>query len=161
MRNALLALFLGAPCFAAAAAAPKAAPATPAQASAATPPPNGFPAAAEDPWVLTDALSAIDQPKMRAVFGYVASQYSAMAFADYLVGDSKALKRYVKKISADRRLVGGLTQWDHNVCVVLVNRFEAAAEAEDRPSASRLSEINQCLLSRVANFQEILMRRKQ
>jgi hypothetical protein len=94
------------------------------------------------------------------VFAYMPMQNQPSAFAELLTRDHKGLKRYTAKLAADMKSAGGLTAWDHQVCVVLISRFQTVADKSGLPDAKRMSLINQCLLSRVISLQQILLGRK-
>ena len=48
---------------------------------------------------LVEALVAIDKTDLSAVFSFVPEQNAPMALATYLMGDQRALKRFIKKWS--------------------------------------------------------------
>jgi hypothetical protein len=146
----LLCAALGAPCLAqtrgaAAAAAPRA---------------DSLPRPGQITDALIDGVNSIDQPDLVAVFAYMPLANQPAAFAELLTRDHKGLKRYTDKLASDMKVAGGLTTWDHEVCVVLINRFEIAADKSGLPDKKRMSRINECVLSPVLSLEQILMKRK-
>lgn len=111
---------------------------------------------------LVEALTAIKAPALAGVFSFVAESDSATAFADYLIRDMKAMKRYTDKLDADQKVAQGLTAWDHEVCANLINFYGSKAGGMfGRPDEKRMSKINQCVLSRVLELETIVGARKK
>ena len=111
---------------------------------------------------LIEALSAIKQPELVGIFLFVAEPDGPAAFANFLVRDMKALKRYTEKLEDDRKVAQGLTGWDHEVCANLINFYASSAGGVfGRPDAKRMSKINQCVLSHVVALEAITAARKK
>ena len=111
---------------------------------------------------LIEALTAVKKPELGGVFTYVGEKNAPQAFADLIARDKKAMKRYTDKLAADRKVAGGLTAWDHQVCATLVTHY-AGAEMPGlkKPDAKRLKALNDCVLSPVASLEEIVQWRNQ
>jgi hypothetical protein len=109
---------------------------------------------------LIEALTAVEKPELGGVFTYVGERNAPRAFADLIARDSKSMKRYAAKLTADRKAAGGLTAWDHEVCATLVKHY-AGAEMPGikKPDAKRLKALNDCVLAPVMELQEIVSRR--
>jgi hypothetical protein len=72
------------------------------------------------------------------------------------------MKRYTSKLGDDRKVAGGLTAWDHQVCATLVNYYAGAAmPGIKKPDAKRLKELNDCVLSSVVELQDIVSKRNR
>jgi hypothetical protein len=147
----LFSVALGAPCAAAGRSS---------RSAAAAPDAQELPQPGEIDGSLIDAVNSIEQPNLVAVFAYMPMANQPSAFAELLTRDHKGLKRYAEKLASDMKSAGGLPAWDHQVCVVLISRFQTAADKSGLPDKKRLSIINECLLSRVISLQEVLLRRK-
>jgi hypothetical protein len=76
------------------------------------------------------------------------------------VRDPGALKDFAGKVRADMKAAGGLTDWDHAVCAVVVNAVTGASLAS-KPKKKTMSAINECVLSPVLTLQEVSARRKR
>jgi len=111
---------------------------------------------------LIDALTTIEKPELGGVFTYVGEANAPRAFADLIARDAKAMKRYTTRLMSDRKIAGGLTAWDHEVCATLVTYYAGVAmPGIKRPDAKRLKALNDCVLAPVMDFQEIVSRRKK
>lgn len=111
---------------------------------------------------LIEALAAVRQPQLAGIFSFVAEKDAPFALADYLARDKKPMKRYLEKLDDDRKAAGGLTSWDHEVCVSLVNLYSSPIAATFvRPDEKHMSKINQCVLAPVVALEEIVARRKR
>jgi hypothetical protein len=154
VRRATLAVLLAAACAPCGAAPRRAAPPAPAPVDA-----SGLPVPGEIDASLIDAVNWIGEPNLVAVFAYMPMTSQPAAFAELLTRDHPGLKRYTAKLAKDMKVAGGLTAWDHEVCAVLINRFQVAADKSGLPDKKRMSQINQCMLSRVVPLTEVLVRR--
>ena len=111
---------------------------------------------------LVEALAAVKQPQLAGIFSFVSEKDAPFALADYLARDKKSMKRYLEKLDDDRKAANGLTGWDHEVCVSLVNLYASPIAATfGRPDEKRMSKINQCVLAPVVSLEEIVARRKR
>jgi hypothetical protein len=109
---------------------------------------------------LIEALKAVGKPELGGVFTYVGGENAPRAFADLIARDAKAMKRYAAKIDEDRKVAGGLTAWDHEVCATLVNHYAGSSmPGIARPDEKRLKSLNACVLAPVMELQEIVSRR--
>jgi hypothetical protein len=109
---------------------------------------------------LIEALKAIDKPELAGVFTYVGEQNAPRAFADLIGRDWKAMKRYTGKLADDRKVAGGLTPWDHQVCATLVNYYAGVPmPGMKRPDAKRMKALNDCVLSELMDLQVIVSKR--
>lgn len=110
---------------------------------------------------LIEDVNAIDEPNLVAVFAYVPLTNQPAALAELLTRDHRGLKRYADKLNRDMQASGGVTDWDHEVCAVLVNRFETVSDRSGLPDKKRMSIINECILSRVVPFAELMIKRNR
>lgn len=111
---------------------------------------------------LIEALAAVGKSELGGVFTYVGDKNAPSAFADLIARDLKAMKRYTGKLAADRKVAGGLTSWDHQVCATLVNYYSGAPmPGIKKPDAKRLKALNDCVLSSVVELEEIVSRRNK
>ncbi len=110
---------------------------------------------------LIDDVNAMDEPNLVAVFAYVPLAHQPAALAELLTRDHRGLKRYADKLNRDMQAAGGVTDWDHEVCAVLVDRFETVSDRSGLPDKKRMSIINECILSRVVPFAELMIKRSR
>ncbi len=153
MRPRALAVF--ALCLAAAASAAPSASSAPAAAA----PPRAIPRPGMVDRSLIDDVNFMEEPDLVAVFAYVPLDRQPAALAELLTRDRRGLKLYTEKLQRDMKAAGGLTDWDHEVCVVLINRYETVSDRSGLPDKKRMSIINQCLLSRVVPYNELFLKR--
>lgn len=154
MTKALLAvLLLPAPAFAAGAAAP----AAPAVAAPRAPEGGTMVSLA-----LVEALAAVERPELAGLFSFIPPQNASYAFGDLMARDPKGLKLYARRLKADLKAAGGLTEWDHEVCATLVNIFAGQGGLlAERPPKKVMAVVNDCVLSPVMDLREIVARRKK
>ena len=109
---------------------------------------------------LIEALIAIKKPELGGVFTYVGDVNAPRAFADLIARDPKAMKLYTKKLAADRKVAGGLTAWDHEVCATLVTYYAGPPISGLKvPDGKILKALNEGVLAPVLELQEIVSRR--
>ncbi|MEK7233126.1 MAG: hypothetical protein AAB268_04880 [Elusimicrobiota bacterium] len=109
---------------------------------------------------LIEALAAVGKSELGGVFTYVGEKNAPSAFADLIARDLKAMKRYTRKLTEDRKVAGGLTPWDHQVCATLVNYYAGIQMPGIRKlDAKRLKALNDCVLAPVVELEEIVTRR--
>ena len=111
---------------------------------------------------LIEALAAVGKPELSGVFTYIGAQQAPRAFGDLVARDLKAMKRYTGKLMRDRKIAGGLTAWDHEVCATLVNHYAGfSMPGLKKPDAKRLKALNDCVLTPVMELQDIAARRNK
>ncbi len=111
---------------------------------------------------LIEALAAMRQPQLAGIFSFVAEADAPFALADFIARDKKAMKLYLDKLGDDRKAADGLTDWDHQVCVSLVNLYASPMAATfGVPKAKLMSQINECVLAPVVPLEAIVARRKK
>ncbi|MDE2491061.1 MAG: hypothetical protein KGM24_09435 [Elusimicrobia bacterium] len=111
---------------------------------------------------LIEALAAIKKPEVVGVFSFVSEQDSPFAFADLLARDQASLKRYLKKLDADKKAANGLTAWDHDVCASLVNLYASPlASTFGKPAPKWLSKVNECVLAQALPLSAIVDARRK
>jgi hypothetical protein len=111
---------------------------------------------------LVEALASVGRPEIIGIFNYVDERSSPMAFADLLVRDTSLLKKFTAKLDDDIKVAGGVSQWDHLVCAVLVNTYASPmAGTNARPDEKRMSKINNCVLTPELSLSDIVAKRKR
>jgi hypothetical protein len=108
---------------------------------------------------LIDALAAIGKPELGGLFAYIGEENSPRAFADLIVKDQKALKKYSNKLKGDLKAAGGTTAWDHEACAALVTYY--STNAEHRPKTKVLKHINEAVLAPIKERSDIQAGRKK
>lgn len=76
---------------------------------------------------LVEALVAVGAPDLAGIFAFIPDNQSAMAMADYLMRNGRALKRFIKKGEKDYKDVQGINDWDRQVYLYLINMQGATA----------------------------------
>lgn len=87
---------------------------------------------------LVDALVAVHEEKLAGIFGFVADQNAAPAFADYLFRNPKALKLFLKKGEADLKRIGGVNEWDKQVYLYIVTIQANASLVSDNALSPKI-----------------------
>ena len=109
-----------------------------------------------------EGLAAIGQPNLAGVFSFISEQDSSAAFADLLVHDNKALKKYVEKVDRDFKAAGGVTDWDHEVLMFALNLFSGPlAQTLEKPSSKMLARLNELSLAPKLSLEVVASRRKK
>lgn len=70
-----------------------------------------------------EALASIDEARLAGVFSLIPEKDVTNAFADLIARDPKAMKRYVKKLDADVKQTGGMSEWDHATVVAALSLY--------------------------------------
>jgi len=83
-----------------------------------------------------DALDAIGATRLTGVFSYVGEKYLDIAFANLLMADHRALKRFVKFSSKRLKRNGSVSLWEKKVMLLVVGMNDQQRLA---PGAKRLS----------------------
>ena len=84
-----------------------------------------------------EALAAIGQADLAGVFSFIAEKDAPAAFADLLVHNKKALKKFLAKVEKDLKSASGVAVWDHEALQLAVSIYGSPlAETLEKPSAS-------------------------
>jgi hypothetical protein len=109
-----------------------------------------------------EALAAIGQPNLAGVFSFISEKDSPAAFADLLVHDHKALRKYVEKAGQDLKAAGGITDWDHDVVMFALSLFAGPlAHTLEKPSGKILARLNELSLAPKLSLEVVASRRKK
>ncbi len=108
-----------------------------------------------------EALAAAGKPELAGIFAYVPDNDTAAAFADLLVHDRKALRKFTAKAEKDLKQVSGVSQWDHQAIayVLAIYASPAAAATVDKPASSDLSRLRALLVAPQLSLEEMTARR--
>jgi hypothetical protein len=94
-----------------------------------------------------EALVAVDQASLAGVFSFVPEKDGPAAFADLLVHNAKALKKFTAKLEKDLKETSGLSAWDHEAVAFALSIYASPLAARlDKPSPkalARLAELGQ------------------
>lgn len=126
--------------------------------------PGAFAQAPRDAQVLNlscvEALVSIDQSKLAGVFSFVPEKDAPAAFADLLVHDRKALKKWLKKVQKDNK-IGGVSTWDHEVAVFALQIYASPiAETIEKPGELK-DELSTLVLAPVLSLEQLTARRRK
>jgi len=108
-----------------------------------------------------EALAAVGEPELSGIFSYVPDADTAAAFADLVVHQRSALRKFMDKDEADVKAVGGVSQWDHSVAAYALSIYAlpAAAATVEKPSASDLKRLNALLAAPALSLEQMTARR--
>ncbi|MBI5211537.1 MAG: hypothetical protein HY927_16305 [Elusimicrobia bacterium] len=108
-----------------------------------------------------EALVAIDADWLAGVFSFVPEKDSPTAFADIIVRNKAAMKRYLGKLSRDYRAAKGISEWDHEVVMKALELYGSPlAEAVGKPDSSVRERLGTLSLAPTMSLGELSMRRK-
>jgi len=92
------------------------------------------------------ALVAVDEGNLAGVFSFVPEKDSPAAFADLVVRNPKAMKKYLAMLEKDLKEVSGISAWDHEVLAFAVSVYASPlASTLEKPAPrilKRLLELN-------------------
>jgi len=109
-----------------------------------------------------EALAAIGQPNLAGVFSFISEKDSSAAFADLVVHDGKALKKYVEKVGRDFKVAGGVTDWDHEVLMFALGIFSGPlVQTLEKPSVRILARLGELSLAPKLSLEAVAARRKK
>ncbi len=109
-----------------------------------------------------EALVAIDEAKLAGVFSFVPEKDAPAAFGDLIVHDKKALKKYVTKLDRDRDQAGGISPWDHDVMMFILQIYASPlADTLEKPGAAGMERLTVLANAPTMQLQEITARRKK
>jgi hypothetical protein len=109
-----------------------------------------------------EALAAVDHADLAGVFGFIAERDNAAAFADFLLRDGKAQKKYLAKLEKDLKVGGGLTEWDHAVLQGMVSVYGSPmANLLKKPSAKTILHMAQMASAPVITLEQLSVKRRQ
>ena len=108
-----------------------------------------------------EALAAVGEPELSGIFSYVPDADTAAAFADLVVHQPAALRKFMAKDEADVKSVGGISQWDHSVAAYALSIYAlpAAAATVDKPSSSDLKRLNAIAAAPALSLEQMTARR--
>jgi hypothetical protein len=109
-----------------------------------------------------EALVAIGESRLTGIFAFVSEKDSAAAFADFLMRDKSALKKFVAKDEKDLKELQGLSQWDHDVIsAALAFLASPLAETVEKPAAKVVARLNELARSPVLTLEQIAAARRK
>lgn len=111
---------------------------------------------------LINALVAIHQENLAGLFGYIAEQNAAPAFAEYLFRSPDALKLFVKKDEKDLKGTGGIDEWDKAVFLYVVGLNSNGEGLAGGPTLSpkMMERVSALSLAPAMSLSDLTMRRK-
>ena len=109
-----------------------------------------------------EALAAIGQPSLAGVFSFIPEKDSPAAFADLLVHDNKALKKYAEKVGQDLKAASGITDWDHEAVMFALSLLTGPlAQTLEKPSGKLMARLNELSLAPKLSLEVVVSRRKK
>lgn len=111
---------------------------------------------------LMNALVAVEAQGLAGLFGFIPEASAAPAFADYLVHNPAALKRFLKKGEQDVKEVGGVNEWDQQVCLYMITIASSGILPPENKLPEKLfKRISALSLAPALPLAEITARRKR
>lgn len=108
-----------------------------------------------------EGLVAVDRAALAGVFSFVSQKDTSAAFADLLVRDQKALKKFLAKADKDLKSASGVTVWDHEVLLNALSLFGSPlAPTLDMPSKKILARVTELTLAPTLTLEQVTARRK-
>ncbi|MBI5630512.1 MAG: hypothetical protein HY921_06475 [Elusimicrobia bacterium] len=109
-----------------------------------------------------EALTSIDQAGLAGVFSFIAEEKTPEAFADLLVHDQKALKKFVKKVEKDFKEASAISTWDQQALQFALTVYGSPlAEALGKPAASVLAKLSDLSRAPAVSLGEMTERRRK
>ncbi len=107
-----------------------------------------------------DALVAVGRHDLAGVFSFIQEKDSAPAFADLLVRNKAAMKKFLAKLKRNRKAANGITIWDHSV-VLYANAIYSSpiGVTLEKPSKKVRKTLNEMSLSPTLTLQQLRQRR--
>ncbi|MDD5629635.1 MAG: hypothetical protein PHU21_11260 [Elusimicrobia bacterium] len=109
-----------------------------------------------------EALAAVGEADLAGVFSFIPEKDLPAAFADLVVNDGKALKKYVAKVGRDFDDAGGITTWDRSALLAVLALYSGpAAPTLEKPSPKVMARINELSLAATMSLEQVAARRKK
>lgn len=92
------------------------------------------------------ALTAVGHAgDLGGIFSFITEKDSSAAFADFMVHSKPSFKKYLLKLDADSKGAGGVTSWDHEVVMRIL-------EIYDSPLAETLEPLTEAVKKKLADI---------
>ena len=109
-----------------------------------------------------EALVAIGQPELAGVFSYISEKDGPAAFADLLVHNKKAMKKFLAKGEKDLKTAAGISQWDHEAVVAAVSIYGSPlAQTLEKPASDTLSRLTNLASAPPLTLADLTARRRK
>lgn len=109
-----------------------------------------------------EALAAVDQAALAGVFSYIAEKDGPAAFADLIIHDKKALKKFMAKCEKDLHEVKGVSVWDHEALQQALSIYGSPlGETLEKLSSKMAGKITELIGAPVLTLEEMTLRRRQ
>lgn len=108
-----------------------------------------------------EALVAIEHPDLAGVFSFISEKDTSAALADYLSHNKVAMRRYVEKLEADLKAAAGVTAWDHDVIMRVLDLYASPlAETLQKLPESSKKRLMELSAAPTMSLEDIAARRK-
>lgn len=109
------------------------------------------------------ALTAVGHAgDLGGVFSFITEKDSSAAFADFVVHSKPAMKKYLAKLDADFKDAGGVTSWDHEVVMRILEIYDSPlAETLDPLPPAASKKLSDMSAAPTMMLEEITARRKK
>lgn len=108
------------------------------------------------------ALAAVGRADLAGVFSFIAEKDAPTAFADFLARNKTAMGKYLAKAGKDLKDAGGITPWDHQVVMRVLELYASpAGETVEKPPKSVTDKLSALSLAPTMALNEITPRRKK
>ncbi len=108
-----------------------------------------------------EALVAVGQPNLAGVFSFISEKDGPAAFADLLVHDKKAMKKFLAKAEKDFKSADGISSWDHEAVMAAVSIYGSPlAETLEKPASGTMSRLVALSAAPSLKLEDLARRRK-
>lgn len=109
-----------------------------------------------------EALVAIDQANLAGVFSFVSEKDGPLAFADLIVRDKKAMKKFLAKLDKDRKEVQAISTWDREAVIGAVSIYGSPlAETLEKPASDTMERLNGFVATQAIPLSDLTARRRK
>lgn len=109
-----------------------------------------------------EALASVDEAGLAGVFSFIPDKDSPAAFADLLVHNKKATKKFLAKVEKDLKSSGGISLWDHqSLQFALAIYASPLAETLEKPAGKTVSKITELAAAPTLSLEELTARRRR
>jgi hypothetical protein len=109
-----------------------------------------------------EALATVQRPELAGLFAFIPPEAAPLAFADFLLRDQAALKRFVREAEKDAKSFGGIADWEKRTFLFLVGINASGQMAGGAAGVPRkwMSRVNELSLKPAMSYDELAQRRR-
>jgi hypothetical protein len=108
-----------------------------------------------------EALVSIEEQRLAGVFSFISEKDGPAAFADLIVHNKKSLKKYLGKLSADRKAANGISSWDHDALQFALGIYDSPLGATVEAPGKLKDEMQALLAAPVLTLEQVTAARRK